>query len=133
MNSTGGQCSYEWLDPADYRVAEVRLLDDVATLAEVGSRRAADNLLIRGDALNALRSLAHLPEFAGQYLRRRDPWPGGPRLFRACRGGSRAARARRNLHSGESRADARAPGGLPAADIRGGSPLPGRHSRGDHG
>ncbi|MBM4407940.1 MAG: hypothetical protein FJ038_04915 [Chloroflexi bacterium] len=60
--------TYEWVDPADYRVAEVRLLDDVATFGEVGSHRAADNLLIRGDALNALRSLARLPEFAAQYL-----------------------------------------------------------------
>lgn len=60
--------SYEWIDPADYRVAEVRLLDDLSTVGEVGSQRAADNLLIRGDALNALRSLARLPEFADQYL-----------------------------------------------------------------
>jgi adenine-specific DNA-methyltransferase len=60
--------SYEWVDPADYRVAEVRLLDDLATVGEVGPNRAADNLLVRGDALNALRSLAHLPEFAEQYL-----------------------------------------------------------------
>jgi adenine-specific DNA-methyltransferase len=60
--------SYEWVDPADYRVAEVRLLDDVATVGEVGPNRAADNLLIRGDALSGLRSLARLPEFAEQYL-----------------------------------------------------------------
>ncbi len=62
--------SYEWVEPADYRVAEVRLLDDVDT---VGTTRAArfrakDNLLIRGDALNALTSLAELPEFAAEYL-----------------------------------------------------------------
>lgn len=60
--------SDEWVDPADYRVAEVRLLDDIATMGEVGPDRAADNLLIRGGALNALRSLARLPEFAAQYL-----------------------------------------------------------------
>jgi adenine-specific DNA-methyltransferase len=60
--------SYEWVDPSDYRVAEVRLLNDVATVGEVGKTRAADNLLIRGDALNALTSLARLPEFASQYL-----------------------------------------------------------------
>jgi adenine-specific DNA-methyltransferase len=60
--------SYEWLSPADYRVAEVRLLHDVATVGEVGKTRAADNLLIRGDALNALTSLSRLPEFAAQYL-----------------------------------------------------------------
>jgi len=60
--------SYEWVAPADYRVAEVRLLHDVTTVGEVGKKRAADNLLIRGDALNALTSLARLPEFAGEYL-----------------------------------------------------------------
>ena len=59
---------YEWVSPSDYRVAEVRLLDDVATVGEVGPERARDNLLIRGDALNALRSLARLPEFTREYL-----------------------------------------------------------------
>lgn len=60
--------SYEWVNPADYRVAEVRLIHDVTTVGEVGKKRAADNLLIRGDALNALTSLARLPEFASEYL-----------------------------------------------------------------
>ena len=60
--------SYEWVHPSDYRVAEVRLLHDVSTVGEVGKARAADNLLIRGDALNALTSLARLPEFALEYL-----------------------------------------------------------------
>lgn len=59
---------YEWVPPSDYRVAEVRLFDDVSTVGEVGRQRAQDNLLIRGDALNALRSLAHLPEFAAEYV-----------------------------------------------------------------
>ena len=59
---------YEWVPPSDYRVAEVRLLDDVSTVGEVKRGRAGDNLLIHGDALNALRSLAHLPEFAREYL-----------------------------------------------------------------
>jgi adenine-specific DNA-methyltransferase len=60
--------SYEWVAPPDYRVAEVRLLGDVASIGNVGAPRAADNLLIRGDALNALRSLSRLPEFASEYL-----------------------------------------------------------------
>ena len=60
--------SYEWVSPSDYRVAEVRLLHDVSTVGEVGTARAGDNLLIRGDALNALTSLAQLPEFASEYL-----------------------------------------------------------------
>ena len=60
--------SYEWVEPSDYRVAEVRLLHEVAAVGAVGARRAADSLLIRGDALNALTSLARLPEFAQEYL-----------------------------------------------------------------
>jgi adenine-specific DNA-methyltransferase len=60
--------SYEWVHPSDYRVAEVRLLHDVSAFGDVGKRRAAENLLIRGDALNALTSLARLPEFGREYL-----------------------------------------------------------------
>ena len=61
---------YRWVPPADYRVAEVRLLHDAGDVGQVGphSRRAADNLLIRGDALNALTSLARIPEFQREYL-----------------------------------------------------------------
>ncbi|MHB8575470.1 MAG: site-specific DNA-methyltransferase [Dehalococcoidia bacterium] len=62
--------SYEWVPPADYRVAEVHLLHDRATIGEVHTERAKDDLLIRGDALNALRSLAALPEFAREYVGR---------------------------------------------------------------
>jgi adenine-specific DNA-methyltransferase len=60
---------YEWVDPADYRVAEVRLLHDVTTVgstSELG--RAADNLLVRGDALHALHTLNRTPEFAKEYV-----------------------------------------------------------------
>lgn len=62
--------SYEWAPPSDYRVAEVRLLDNAATSgdARADRSRAKDNLLIRGDALNALRSLAELPEFARELV-----------------------------------------------------------------
>lgn len=60
--------SYEWLDPADYRVSEVRLLHDVEAVGAVSSARAKDNLLIRGDALHALTSLTKLPEFSREYL-----------------------------------------------------------------
>lgn len=59
--------SYEWTEPSDYRVAEVRLLHDIAAVGTAGKHRAADNLLIRGDALHALTSLAKLPEFASDY------------------------------------------------------------------
>lgn len=62
--------TYEWVDPSDYRVAEVRLLHDVDTVGETNafSRRAADNLLIRGDALHALHTLNRTPEFAKEYV-----------------------------------------------------------------
>ncbi len=62
--------AYQWVPQADYRVAEVRLLHDAGAVGEVGppARRAGDNLLIRGDALNALTSLARIPEFQREYL-----------------------------------------------------------------
>src|SRR6266508_2547707 len=59
---------YEWVPASDYRVSEIRLLDDVMSVGDVSRTRSEDNLLIRGDALNALRSLTLLPEFAAQYL-----------------------------------------------------------------
>lgn len=61
---------YEWVPPADYRVAEVRLLNNAGTVGEVGQehKRAGNNLLIRGDALNALSSLVGLPEFEQEYV-----------------------------------------------------------------
>ena len=55
---------YVWVPPADYRVAEVRLLRDAGTTGEThpDSQRAKDNLLIRGDALaHEARSRGRLP------------------------------------------------------------------------
>src|SRR5215211_4350384 len=62
--------SYEWVPPSDYRVAEVRLLDNAATVGDTSAERsrAKDNLLIRGDALNALTSIAELSEFARELV-----------------------------------------------------------------
>lgn len=60
--------SYEWVPPGDYRVAEVRLLHDAASVGETTSVRARDNLLIRGDALSALHSLVQIPEFSKQLV-----------------------------------------------------------------
>lgn len=62
--------TYEWVAAADERVAEVRLLNDVACVGETNSSagRHADNLLIRGDALHGLTSIASLPEFAADLL-----------------------------------------------------------------
>jgi len=59
---------YEWVPATDRRVAEVRLLHDAGQVGEVGDQRARDNLLIRGDALNALTSLTSLPEFKKELL-----------------------------------------------------------------
>jgi adenine-specific DNA-methyltransferase len=62
--------AYQWVPPSDYRVAEVRLLEDAGTVGKTRSQRerAKDNLLIRGDALNALTSLGELPEFAKELV-----------------------------------------------------------------
>jgi len=61
--------TYEWVDPSDFRVSEVRLLHSVAPVGDVHSdrARAKDNLLIRGDSLHALTSLLRIPEFAAEY------------------------------------------------------------------
>src|SRR5579859_4553391 len=58
------------MPPSDYRIAEVRLLHDAGTVGKVAGdqNRAADNLLICGDALNALTSLIELPEFEREYV-----------------------------------------------------------------
>ncbi|RBY87441.1 site-specific DNA-methyltransferase [Blastococcus sp. TF02A-26] len=60
--------TYEWLPASDYRVAEVRLLRETESVGDVSERRAGDNLLIRGDALHALKSLSKLPEFSREYV-----------------------------------------------------------------
>ncbi|MEM7362921.1 MAG: site-specific DNA-methyltransferase [Pseudomonadota bacterium] len=62
--------SYEWLHSSDWRVSEVRLLSEIGKFGETRSHRnrAKDNLLIQGDALNALTSLTRLPEFAREYV-----------------------------------------------------------------
>jgi adenine-specific DNA-methyltransferase len=62
--------AYQWVPPSDYRVAEVRLLEDAGTVGKARAQRdrAKDNLLIRGDALNALTSLGELPEFARELV-----------------------------------------------------------------
>ncbi len=59
---------YEWTDRGDHRVAEVRLLHEVGVVGEEASGSCPDNLLIRGDALHALSSLAKLPSFSRDYL-----------------------------------------------------------------
>lgn len=62
--------SYSWVSPTDHRIAEVRLIHDADTVGSThpAARRAADNLLIRGDALNAMGSLIKLPEVRSDYV-----------------------------------------------------------------
>ncbi|KLL01830.1 MAG: DNA restriction-modification system, DNA methylase [Mycoplasmataceae bacterium RC_NB112A] len=55
---------YEWVDPNDYRVSEVRLLKEVEKFGE----NSADNLVICGDSLNALTSLIKIPEYRKKYV-----------------------------------------------------------------
>jgi adenine-specific DNA-methyltransferase len=63
--SDGGG-GYRWVDPDDMRTREVRILEPVSL---VGDARGTpdDNLLIRGDGLDAMRALAHIPEYARTY------------------------------------------------------------------
>lgn len=61
-----GESGYEWVDRDDPRAREVRLLNEVDRVGEVAGD-ASDNLLIRGDSLDALRALVHTPELAAEY------------------------------------------------------------------
>jgi adenine-specific DNA-methyltransferase len=61
-----GESGYEWVDRDDPRAREVRLLDEIDRVGEVAGD-ASDNLLIRGDSLDALRALVHTPELAAEY------------------------------------------------------------------
>jgi adenine-specific DNA-methyltransferase len=57
-----GANTYEWCDPEDFRVAEVRLLHEVEVVGE-----PSDNLLIQGDAMHALDALLRIPEYQSKY------------------------------------------------------------------
>ena len=59
-----GNAAYEWVEPHDWRVAEVRLLHPIGEYGE----DPAENLLIEGDALYALTALSQLPEYRDRYL-----------------------------------------------------------------
>lgn len=58
--------TYEWVDPADWRVSEVRLLDEVGIHGDPAA--ADENLLVQGDALHALTALTSIPEYAERYV-----------------------------------------------------------------
>lgn len=75
--STGdGRYDYEFVDPHDPRVLEVRILHEVEEVeAAVPATRPPDmpdpttgNLLITGDAMHALDALTKTPELAAEYL-----------------------------------------------------------------
>lgn len=76
LSVSDGRYDYTFVDPADYRVNEVRLLDEVARYeAPVPDDRpgdlpapTTDNLLITGDAMHALDALRVLPEYADRYV-----------------------------------------------------------------
>ena len=61
-----GETGYVWVERDDPRAREVRLLDEVGRVGEV-TGDASDNLLIRGDSLDALRALVLSPEYAAKY------------------------------------------------------------------
>src|SRR5437870_9788152 len=67
-----GQLGYEWLPPDDPRALEVH---ELRPLAAVGAKRdrVGENLLVAGDALDALRSL----RYSRAYRKRTE---GGVRL-----------------------------------------------------
>ncbi len=61
-----GESGYEWVQRDDPRVSEVRLLGEVSLVGDAAGS-PADNLLIRGDSLDALRALVRTPEYAEVY------------------------------------------------------------------
>lgn len=61
-----GAGGYKWVEKNDPRLAEVRLLTEVERVGETDGT-AADNLLILGDAYDALHALSRIPEYADQY------------------------------------------------------------------
>ncbi|MCB1257515.1 MAG: site-specific DNA-methyltransferase [Microthrixaceae bacterium] len=74
--STGdGKYDYQFVDPADYRVNEVRLLHEVDSHSvevpegfELPFEPTNGNLLITGDAMHALDSLRMIPKYADKYV-----------------------------------------------------------------
>jgi adenine-specific DNA-methyltransferase len=67
VTTQGG--GYEWVDRHDARVNEIRILRQADVVGEVRDtdESPADNLLIAGDSLHALRSLLYMPEYEKQY------------------------------------------------------------------
>jgi len=55
---------YEWIEPNDYRVSEVRLFKKMEKFGE----NSSDSLIICGDSLHALTSLTKIPEYRKKYV-----------------------------------------------------------------
>ena len=76
LSAGDGQYDYQFVEPSDRRVAEVRLLHEVERVdAPTPPERPGNlptpttgNLLITGDSMHALDALAKVPEFADEYL-----------------------------------------------------------------
>lgn len=63
-----GKYDYAWVDPADPRAREVKSIEVLEQVGEIGGPTGADeNLLIIGDSGDALRSLGTIPEYAEKY------------------------------------------------------------------
>lgn len=80
--------SYEWVSPSDYRVAEVRLLDDVTTVGDVSPDRAKDN----HQRVASVRSMS--PDRQRDKARRSDDASGGRKGIRDAGISTRAQVAR---------------------------------------
>lgn len=57
-----------WVPPADFRVAEIRLLHEAGTVGDIDV--LLPDLLIRGDAWSALSSLSRIPSYSTKYAGR---------------------------------------------------------------
>ena len=61
-----GEGGYLWVDADAVRAREVRLLDPMDRIGDA-TGLPSDNLLIRGDGLDAMRALATIPEYSHVY------------------------------------------------------------------
>lgn len=76
LSTEDGKYDYQFVDPSDRRVSEVRLLHEVERVEfDTPTERpddlpvpTTDNLLITGDAMHALDALSKIPEYADEYL-----------------------------------------------------------------
>lgn len=63
---SGSDGGYQWVERDDPRINEVHVLGDLGSVGET-TGTPSDNLLIRGDSLDALRALVRVPEYAAEY------------------------------------------------------------------